>query len=522
MSGSTVDAALISGLPNPGGLALDGIGGLYVSTYDHVGRYTTSGGALNASLISGGYNTATGSGALYSNTSGDLNTVSGWNAMSTNSSGAQNCAFGAQSLNSNTGGVANVAIGMRSLFSNTIGKYNIAVGFDALKLNTTSEQNIAIGAYALSSQSYSNNNVQYTSGNVAIGFQALSTNQPTNAGTGNYNTAVGDLSLTSNTNGLDNTAIGASTLFKNTSGYSNTAVGRQSLYNTTTGSHNTSIGFKALNNNNTGGFNTASGSFALFSNSNGEYNVAAGYNALYNNTSGLYNIGMGFNAMYLNAIGNLNVGLGYNCTLDFNNSSNNTLVGASSRIAGVNDVAIGYLSYTNVNNLALLGSTTTAQIGGYANWSNFSDGRFKTRVDENVKGLDFILRLRPVTYHMNVRAIYKLWNISPYGNNDSLLTADMKKLIDDAIENKEATRMSGFIAQEVEKAAIQTGYDFDGVIKPAHSKDHYRIAYGEFVVPIVKAIQDQQQIIVLQADEIKKMNEKITSLTRLVEEITHK
>lgn len=64
MSGAAVNAALIGGglhrLQNPGGLALDGNGDLYVSTYSAVGEYTISGGTINAALISSGYNTGTG------------------------------------------------------------------------------------------------------------------------------------------------------------------------------------------------------------------------------------------------------------------------------------------------------------------------------------------------------------------------------------------------------------------------------------------------------------------------------
>ena len=88
----------------------------------------------------------------------------------------------------------------------------------------------------------------------------------------------------------------------------------------------------------------------------------------------------------------------------------------------------------------------------------------------------------------------------------------MKTEIDNAINNKEATRMSGFIAQEVEKAAQQSGYDFDGVIKPAHDKDHYRLAYGEFVVPLVKAMQEQQAIIKNQQEQIDELKTNLQKL----------
>jgi hypothetical protein len=180
-----------------------------------------------------------------------------------------------------------------------------------------------------------------------------------------------------------------------------------------------------------------------------------------------------------------------------------------------NSVAVGYGSWVSASNLALLGNTTTSTVGGYAIWSNLSDGRFKTGVQENVKGLDFIMRLRPVTYHMNVRGLNDFWGISAYGKDDSLMTSEMKAQIDDAIIKKEAICMSGFIAQEVEKAAQETGYDFDGVTKPANDKDHYRIAYGEFVVPLVKAMQEQQKM-------IEEQNKKIEMLLKEIQQIKDK
>ena len=60
---------------------------------------------------------------------------------------------------------------------------------------------------------------------------------------------------------------------------------------------------------------------------------------------------------------------------------------------------------------------------------------------------------------------------------------------------KEQIRYSGFIAQEVEAAANDVGYDFSGVDAPKNDKDFYGLRYAEFVVPLVKAMQEQQAII---------------------------
>ena len=54
---------------------------------------------------------------------------------------------------------------------------------------------------------------------------------------------------------------------------------------------------------------------------------------------------------------------------------------------------------------------------------------------------------------------------------------------------------TGFIAQEVEKAANELGYDFSGVDKPKNKNDYYGLRYAEFVVPLVKAMQEQQNMI---------------------------
>ena len=48
----------------------------------------------------------------------------------------------------------------------------------------------------------------------------------------------------------------------------------------------------------------------------------------------------------------------------------------------------------------------------------------------------------------------------------------------------------------------ESGYDFSGVDKPKNEKDSYGLRYAEFVTPLVKAIQEQQRMIL----ELKKPN----------------
>jgi len=103
-------------------------------------------------------------------------------------------------------------------------------------------------------------------------------------------------------------------------------------------------------------------------------------------------------------------------------------------------------------------------------------------IKEDIPGLPFILALRPVSYNLNV--ISYLNHILPNGNVDSLIAADHNFKV------KTQTRYTGFVAQEVEVAADKTGYDFSGVQKPSNEKDTYAVRYAEFVVPLVKAVQE--------------------------------
>ena len=386
------------------------------------------------------------------NNNGSENTAIGYKTLYSNTLGGANTAVGGQALRDNLMGEHNTANGYLALLNNTSGSHNTAMGSRALISNTTAGGNIAIGDQALYNQSFSNNSTPFNSDNVAIGVKALTNNNPT---------LFSDFFGTGN--GIWNTAIGNYAMASNTTGYSNTAVGLNALYHNINGSDNTAIGISAL----------------------------------FNNQDGFGNIAIGRYALFNNILGNTNTAIGYNADNDVSTSSNNTIVGANAHISNnaSTSTVIGYGATTNINNVIVLGTLGTAQIGGYATWSIFSDGRFKTNVNEDVKGIDFIMRLRPVTYHMNVRELYKFWGTSPYNNGKETPDAKTVSFIDDAITKKEAITMTGFIAQEVEKAAIESHYNFDGVIKPQHDKDHYRIAYEEFVVPLVKAVQEQQQII---------------------------
>lgn len=72
-----------------------------------------------------------------------------------------------------------------------------------------------------------------------------------------------------------------------------------------------------------------------------------------------------------------------------------------------------------------------------------------------------------------------------------------------ALTEKQTILYTGFIAQEVEKAARETGFNFSGVSAPAHKDGIYSLRYAEIVVPLVKAVQEQQQMIAAQNKKIE-------------------
>ena len=78
--------------------------------------------------------------------------------------------------------------------------------------------------------------------------------------------------------------------------------------------------------------------------------------------------------------------------------------------------------------------------------------------------------------------------------------------------SKPEVRQSGFIAQEVEAVVQETGASFNGVDTPVTEEGFYGLRYSEFVVPLVKAVQEQQVI-------INKLEEKLIQVQLEVEKL---
>ncbi|RLD41470.1 MAG: hypothetical protein DRI89_09720 [Bacteroidetes bacterium] len=230
-------------------------------------------------------------------------------------------------------------------------------------------------------------------------------------------------------------------------------------------------------------------------------NVFIGYNAGNSNTSGYNNTAIGFEAMKAVTDGTYNTALGHYAYLT-GNYSNSTALGDGASITADGQVRIGH---------------NVSSIGGPQSWTNTSDGRFKTDVTENVPGLAFIEQLRPVTYYLDVEKLDDYTGVSAEYRNDPVA--------EQAASIASSQLRTGFIAQDVEKAAQSVGYNFSGVDTPKNSKDVYGLRYAEFVVPLVKAVQEQQQTIETQNQQmelLKKDNVELKARLDRLEKLVEK
>ncbi len=265
----------------------------------------------------------------------------------------------------------------------------------------------------------------------------------------------------------DNIFIGNTGLPLLTTGNDNIAVGDRTLTAITTGSSNVAICNNALYHAKTANFNIAIGQFALTQNQDGSGNVAIGQQALNTLKTGHNNTAIG------------------NCALSGSVDRNNaTGLGYNSQVTGSDQVQLGDSSVTVYAQKALV---------------TRSDARDKIDIEDSPLGLNFILKLRPCKYRMNSREAY----FEKGQERDFTATND---------GSKAGKRPHyGLIAQEVKEVMNELGVDFAGYLdsKVDGGEDVLSLGYTEFIAPMIKAIQEQQQMIELQQQKINELEQKI-------------
>ncbi len=305
-------------------------------------------------------------------------------------------------------------------FLHTYGSYNFFLGKDSGTTSSLPSHSVGIGSGSL--RLLDNSNGQLTSQFVGLGYQTL------------YSKATG-INAT-----YSSTAIGYKVLFNElNSSYSNTATGYQALYNNTTGYENVAVGKKALFSNITGRFHTSIGSESSFGFNTGDANTAIGYFAY---------------------------------TLSYN--TNSTVIGHNIANSTSNKILIGNPDNdTDPNN-----GGATSLIEGQVAWSNPSDLRLKENIQDSDLGLEFIKKLRPVSFKMK--------------NSDGI--------------------DYGFIAQEVEEAIGKN----TNIVLTDNSKEQYKsMRYTNLIAPLTRAVQEQQEIIESYKKTIEEYEKRVEYLESL-------
>ncbi|MEY8322196.1 phage tail protein [Lachnospiraceae bacterium 46-61] len=404
----------------------------------------------------GYFNVALGANTLINNTTGRCNTANGDCALQENTTGGDNTANGFYALRLNTTGNYNTANGCYVLEKNTTGDYNTANGCFALRLNTTGSDNTANGYYALESNTTGRRNT--ANGCFALGNNTI----------GNYNTANGFFALANNTTGDHNIAVGSHSLECITSGSNNVGIGFGALINIKESENNTAIGFLSLSQAESGCTdNVAIGIKAMgnkFNFSNGSF-IGSTYSNIINNTA------IGVQALgNITSSANANTAIGHSALVNLSTYNNCTGLGYNAQVTGSNQVQLGNSNVTIYAQKALV---------------TRSDERDKIDIEDSPLGLNFILQLRPRKYRMNSREAY----FEQGKERDFTATND---------GSKAGKRPHyGLIAQEVKEVMNELGVDFAGYLdsKVDGGEDVLSLGYTEFIAPMIKAIQEQQQMI---------------------------
>jgi len=268
-------------------------------------------------------------------------------------------------------------------------------------------------------------------------------------------------------------------LLSNSTGGSNTALGNQAL-KWNTDSFGTAVGTFALKANTTGTGNTATGYIALYENTTGDNSTAVGREALRVSTTGGWNVAVGFEAGRNVTTGMRNTCLGYQALKELTTGSNNTGVGyealrngqpGGGQSTGSNKIGLGDNNITSFYCKVSLTAT--------------SDKRDKTDVEPVAVGLDFVNKLKPVTYKWDERIRYV-----PKQDRDNV---DLDTIITDGTHKGDSVEI-GFLAQDVEELENEYGHNIADktnlITDLTDDGKQYSLKYERLVPILTKAIQE--------------------------------
>jgi hypothetical protein len=436
-------------------------------------------------ITTGNGNVGIGHEVLKVHATGQYNVAIGWKAMDDTNAGGN-------SANSNN----NIAIGGNALggtWANAVSEFNVAIGTNSMAaaLNAATN-NTAVGYFSLNAITSGDNNIgigseagiSLTSGikNTIMGVQAGDAMTSTN-----YTTIIGFQAGTAinSTDANGTVAIGYLAGTAITSGQYNTAIGFEAGKNQVTADSNTFVGYQS-GRQTTGNNNTAIGKYTMYEGAGADYNTAIGTNALQNTTSD-YNTALGYNALTSVLGGYRNTALGANAGDALTTGLENVIIGYESEASAVdadNQIVIGASTTGLGNNYAVIGNADITRLyvasdgAGvlYANGTiQTSDKRLKENIEDSDLGLEFINKIRPVSY----------------------------KYINDKQDGK---TKYGIIAQEVQEVLKESNNeDFAGI---KDSDEYLGADYNQFVAPLIKSVQELTEMVKSQQKEIEELKKK--------------
>ena len=316
----------------------------------------------------------------------------------------------------------------------------------------------------------SNGDLEINSVKIGKGNNTISSNLVIGENTGNAITSgdsnlfIGSNSGKSTTNGRSNVSIGLGAGEFNVSGQYNTYLGvNAGRYET--GWYNTFLG-QAAGENNIGQNNTFIGNAAGAYGNSGSYGTFIG-NAAGQNNTGQDNTFVGQGAGFSNTSGYQHTFIGKGAGFYQNGSYNNTFIGinagqSSTGAAYLNATAIGADAQPNGSNSVTLGSSSVTSLRcAVTSITSISDARDKTDIIEISEGLEFVDKLKPVTFTWNQRD-----------------------------GNRVGAKASGFVAQDLLELQNESSIGENLDLVSEADPERLEARYSNLLPVLVKAIQE--------------------------------
>ena len=380
------------------------------------------------------------------------------------------------------GGRDNVILGSSSkkplanLVNSSDNVSNFAVGNNCMNSTIHAQNNVSIGEGAMQNIGQNSSDNHAANGdNVAVGFNAMKgySSSGSERTSGSANVVIGkEAGLHWNkdegTTGADGcVVIGYHAGFYN-SGHWNVYLGNNAGYgNSTDGSNgynNVGIGIRALEDIKDGIANTGLGYNAGDSIVDGDLNVAIGALAGDSVTDGSYNIAIG--------------------PYSDNDATTNEqiAIGDQAVTTGQYGIAIGnnISAATNDAVMGKNGNTITCDFDADGTWTQSSDIRKKTNIQDDTLGLAFINDLKTKTFQ------WKPANEHPEEWSNFSVDEDGNKTY---VDINTDIIMHGLIAQEVKESLDKVNCSTFGGWK-LRIDGQQELAKASFVTPLIKAVQE--------------------------------